>query len=79
MRSAVNPDKDDSSESTDETLEELIARTGTRPPPKAAKHSSIIILTSGTTGTPKGANRSAPPSLAPIGGVLSRSRSSQKR
>ena len=67
----VNPDKDDSSESTDETLEELIARTGTRPPPKAAKHSSIIILTSGTTGTPKGANRSAPPSLAPIGGVLS--------
>ena len=35
------------------------------------KHSSIIILTSGTTGTPKGANRSTPPSLAPIGGVLS--------
>ncbi len=67
----VNPDKEDPSGSTDETLEELIARTGTRPPPKAAKHSSIIILTSGTTGTPKGANRSAPPSLAPIGGVLS--------
>ena len=35
------------------------------------KHSSVIILTSGTTGTPKGANRSTPPSLAPIGGVLS--------
>ncbi len=67
----VNPDKEDPSGSTDETLEELIARTGTRPPPKAAKHSSIIILTSGTTGTPKGANRSAPPSLAPIGGILS--------
>ena len=31
----------------------------------------IIILTSGTTGTPKGANRSSPPSLAPIGGMLS--------
>jgi fatty-acyl-CoA synthase len=28
-------------------------------------------LTSGTTGTPKGANRHAPPTLAPIGGVLS--------
>jgi fatty-acyl-CoA synthase len=28
-------------------------------------------LTSGTTGTPKGANRSTPPSLAPIGGILS--------
>ncbi|PRC54161.1 acyl-CoA synthetase, partial [Mycobacterium sp. ITM-2017-0098] len=51
--------------------EELIARTSPAPPPKATKHSSIIILTSGTTGTPKGANRSAPPSLAPIGGVLS--------
>ncbi|VEG51251.1 acyl-CoA synthetase [Mycolicibacterium aurum] len=67
----VNPDKDEPSGSTDETLEELIARTSAAPPPKATKHSSIIILTSGTTGTPKGANRSAPPSLAPIGGVLS--------
>ncbi|MCV7055227.1 long-chain-fatty-acid--CoA ligase FadD2 [Mycolicibacterium gilvum] len=67
----VNPDKDEPSGSTDETLEELIARTSSAPPPKATKHSSIIILTSGTTGTPKGANRSAPPSLAPIGGVLS--------
>ncbi|OAN38928.1 long-chain-fatty-acid--CoA ligase FadD2 [Mycolicibacterium iranicum] len=67
----VNPDKDEPSGSTDETLEDLIARTSAMPPPKATKHSSIIILTSGTTGTPKGANRSAPPSLAPIGGVLS--------
>ncbi|CAN3126601.1 Acyl-CoA synthetase [Mycobacterium sp. smrl_JER01] len=67
----VNPDKDEPSGSTDETLEELIARTSSNPPPKATRHSSIIILTSGTTGTPKGANRSAPPSLAPIGGVLS--------
>ena len=41
------------------------------PAPKASKHSSIIILTSGTTGTPKGANRSTPPTLAPIGGILS--------
>ncbi len=68
----VNPDKpDEPSGSVDETLEELIARTSASPPPKAARHSSIIILTSGTTGTPKGANRSAPPSLAPIGGVVS--------
>ncbi|ANI37639.1 long-chain-fatty-acid--CoA ligase FadD2 [Mycolicibacterium vaccae] len=67
----VNPDKQEPSGSTDETLEELIARTSSNPPPKVTKHSSIIILTSGTTGTPKGANRSAPPSLAPIGGVLS--------
>ncbi len=67
----INPDKPDEPSGTDETLEDLIARTGSAPPPKASKHSSIIILTSGTTGTPKGANRSAPPSLAPIGGVLS--------
>ncbi len=70
----VNPDKnpaDEPSGSTDETLEDLIARSSKTPAPKAAKHASIIILTSGTTGTPKGANRSTPPTLAPIGGILS--------
>lgn len=67
----TNPDKDEPSGSTDETLADLIARHGGKPAPKATKHSSIIILTSGTTGTPKGANRGTPPSLAPIGGVLS--------
>jgi fatty-acyl-CoA synthase len=67
----VNPDTDESSGSTDETLAEVIARSVRKPAPKVTKHSSIIILTSGTTGTPKGANRSTPPSLAPIGGVLS--------
>jgi fatty-acyl-CoA synthase len=68
---ATNPDNDEPSESTDETLADLIARTRNNPPPKSTQHSKIIILTSGTTGTPKGANRSSPPSLAPIGGVLS--------
>ena len=68
---ATNPDNDEPSESTDETLADLIARTKNSPPPKSTQHSKIIILTSGTTGTPKGANRSSPPSLAPIGGVLS--------
>ncbi len=76
----VNPDAVDSSasasgeeppESTDETLAELVARSSKAPAPKASKHASIIILTSGTTGTPKGANRSTPPTLAPIGGILS--------
>jgi fatty-acyl-CoA synthase len=67
----VNPDADGPSSSTDETLEELIARSSKEPAPKASKHASIIILTSGTTGTPKGANRSSPPSLAPVGGILS--------
>ncbi|WP_171055191.1 long-chain-fatty-acid--CoA ligase FadD2 [Mycobacterium sp. DBP42] len=67
----VNPESDQPSGSTDETLADVIARSNGRPAPKAGKHPSIIILTSGTTGTPKGANRAAPPSLAPIGGVLS--------
>jgi fatty-acyl-CoA synthase len=67
----VNPDKDEPSGSTDETLEDLVARSSGKPAPKVTRHSSIIILTSGTTGTPKGANRSTPPTLAPVGGVLS--------
>jgi fatty-acyl-CoA synthase len=67
----VNPDSDEPSGSTDETLAELIARSSKAAAPKATKHASIIILTSGTTGTPKGANRSTPPTLAPVGGILS--------
>jgi fatty-acyl-CoA synthase len=66
-----NPDSDEPSGNTDETLADLIAANSKSPAPKASKHSSIIILTSGTTGTPKGANRSTPPTLAPIGGILS--------
>jgi fatty-acyl-CoA synthase len=67
----VNPDADEPSGSTDETLAELIKRNSKTPAPKASRHASIIILTSGTTGTPKGANRSTPPTLAPVGGILS--------
>ena len=65
------PRHGEDSGSTDETLADLIAANSKAPAPKASKHSSIIILTSGTTGTPKGANRSTPPTLAPIGGILS--------
>jgi fatty-acyl-CoA synthase len=67
----TNPDADEPSGSKDETLAELIERSSREPAPKASKHASIIILTSGTTGTPKGANRSTPPTLAPVGGILS--------
>lgn len=67
----TNPDSDEPSGSQDETLAELIARSSSQPAPKASRHASIIILTSGTTGTPKGANRSTPPTLAPVGGILS--------
>ena len=67
----TNPDSPEVSKSTDETLAELIDRSSREPAPKATKRSTIIVLTSGTTGTPKGATRHAPPTLAPIGGVLS--------
>ncbi len=67
----TNPDSDEPSGSTDETLADLIQRSSKDPAPKTARHASIIILTSGTTGTPKGANRSTPPTLAPVGGILS--------
>jgi fatty-acyl-CoA synthase len=67
----TNPDSDEDSASDDETLADLIQRSSKEPAPKTSKHASIIILTSGTTGTPKGANRSTPPTLAPVGGILS--------
>jgi fatty-acyl-CoA synthase len=67
----VNPDTDKASDSNDETLAEVIKRSSKVPAPKPSKHSTIVILTSGTTGTPKGATRRTPPTLQPIGGILS--------
>ncbi|MGH2929336.1 MAG: AMP-binding protein, partial [Solirubrobacteraceae bacterium] len=57
-------------EGADPTLASLIdgAPTGTVPKPASAPR--IVILTSGTTGTPKGAPRSEPRSLGLIGGLL---------
>jgi fatty-acyl-CoA synthase len=68
---ATNPEAASPSGSTDETLADLIARSSKEPAPDATEKATVILLTSGTTGTPKGANRKAPPTLAPIGGVLS--------
>ena len=54
------------------TLESLIAggATGDRVAP--ATKGRIVILTSGTTGTPKGANRKEPKSLEPAASLLSK-------
>ncbi len=52
------------------TLDDLIARGSTKGPPKPATGPKIVILTSGTTGSPKGAPRSDPRSLSVIGGLL---------
>jgi fatty-acyl-CoA synthase len=56
-----------------DTLEHLI-RTGRGlpPAPPPVRHSKVVLLTSGTTGTPKGAPRSASRSIAPVGAMLSK-------
>jgi fatty-acyl-CoA synthase len=56
----------------DDTLDALIEGTDTSSPPKPDESPRITILTSGTTGTPKGAPRSEPRSLALLGGLLSK-------
>jgi fatty-acyl-CoA synthase len=55
-----------------DTIDALIAGAATAPPPAPGVPAKIILLTSGTTGTPKGAPRSEPRSLAPLGALLSR-------
>ncbi|WP_210495937.1 AMP-binding protein [Patulibacter sp. SYSU D01012] len=65
---AWTDDPDDASEGTIALL-----RTGDhRAPAPPERHMSLILLTSGTTGTPKGAARPQPKSLSPFGGPLAR-------
>jgi fatty-acyl-CoA synthase len=59
-------------EAADDTLDALIEGGDTSGPPKPGTAAKITILTSGTTGTPKGAPRSTPKSLGLIGGLLSK-------
>jgi acyl-CoA synthetase (AMP-forming)/AMP-acid ligase II len=54
------------------TLEQLIAQANDRPLPPPAQPGRTIILTSGTTGAPKGANRASPDSLQPAAALLAR-------
>ncbi len=55
-----------------DSLEALIADGDPSPPPKPGAEPKLVILTSGTTGTPKGAPRSQPHSLMPAGGLISK-------
>src|SRR5919199_1211370 len=59
-------------DSGDPLLEDLIARGDTANLLPPAEKGRVVILTSGTTGTPKGANRSQPKSLLPAAGLLSK-------
>src|SRR5215218_9617956 len=62
----------DGDHGSDRTLDELIAGSDASdlsPPPEQGK---ALILTSGTTGTPKGASRKQPQSLDPVAALLER-------
>ncbi len=68
---AWTDDGDDSDDGdAHDTIEALIKAGSTKRPPKPGTGPKIVILTSGTTGTPKGAPRSEPRSLSMIGGLL---------
>jgi fatty-acyl-CoA synthase len=55
----------------DPSLQQLIATRVDTPLPPPAVAGRAIILTSGTTGTPKGANRPAPSSMGPMAALIS--------
>ncbi|HYI81541.1 MAG TPA: acyl-CoA synthetase [Thermoleophilaceae bacterium] len=62
----------DHDSAADPTLDELIAAGSDRLPPVPDRVGRTVILTSGTTGSPKGANRSSPTSLDPAISLLSK-------
>ncbi len=64
--------EDGKPKSGDPLLEDLIAKGDTADLVPPAEKGRVVILTSGTTGTPKGANRSQPKSLLPAAGLLSK-------
>ena len=53
-----------------DTLEALIERSSDSDPEPPEEPSRFVILTSGTTGTPKGAQRGQPDTLGPIAALL---------
>jgi fatty-acyl-CoA synthase len=65
-------DGQDGKPAGDPLLEDLIAQGDTAGLTPPAEKGRVVILTSGTTGTPRGANRSQPKSLLPAAGLLSK-------
>jgi fatty-acyl-CoA synthase len=55
-----------------DTIEGEIASHAGQSPPEPGEPAAVVLLTSGTTGTPKGAPRSLSTSLHPIGALLSK-------
>ncbi len=56
----------------DPTVEQLLEQSLDRPLPPPPAPGRTVILTSGTTGSPKGANRPSPDSLQPAAALLAR-------
>jgi acyl-CoA synthetase (AMP-forming)/AMP-acid ligase II len=63
---------DGAATAADPRLEDLIERGDTRPLQPPLEHGRVVILTSGTTGTPKGAKRKQPDSMEPLAAMLSK-------
>src|SRR3954466_3199588 len=63
---------DEGQKRTDPILEDLIAEGDPEQPVPPAETGRIVILTSGTTGTPKGASRKQPETIGPAVALLSR-------
>jgi acyl-CoA synthetase (AMP-forming)/AMP-acid ligase II len=63
---------DDGEEAADTTLEELIRASGDHDLDPPSESSRFVILTSGTTGTPKGAQRAQPDTLGPLAALFSK-------
>jgi fatty-acyl-CoA synthase len=56
---------------TETSVATLIARGDRSPRPRPAQRGKVVILTSGTTGTPKGAMRKPPESIEPAAALMS--------
>jgi acyl-CoA synthetase (AMP-forming)/AMP-acid ligase II len=61
-----------SGNSGESRIEDLIARTDDSPLTPPAEKGRVVILTSGTTGTPKGASRKQPDSMEPAAALFSK-------
>jgi fatty-acyl-CoA synthase len=59
-------------DASDSTLEDLISAHGDADLNAPAESSRFVILTSGTTGTPKGAQRAQPDTLGPLAALFSK-------
>jgi acyl-CoA synthetase (AMP-forming)/AMP-acid ligase II len=64
--------RDDATAAVDPSLEDLMAASEASTPSPPSAPGRTVILTSGTTGPPRGANRASPSSLAPAAALLSR-------